>query len=271
MGLREPIGRGIDTQEESSLQVSALGRRVQRYIVGGKENTKFIHDGEDVLVDDNAGTLTKYLNGEGIDNKLRQTTGSAASYFLADHLGSTNGLADASGSLTASTGYDSFGNATNASFPSRYQFTGREHDGATALHYYRARFYDANLGRFMSEDPIGFGGGDINLYGYVRNQPLWYRDPRGLQPGADVMSHPSVWQAIVAAGGAIGAGAGAIASSPVAVGAGGLAVGGAIGLPIGVYTANPPWNPVVNGPWPVNPFKPPFGYPVPVYPPTPPT
>ena len=45
---------------------------MQRYWEA-KENTKFIHDGEDVLVDDNGGTLTKYVNGEGIDNKLRQT------------------------------------------------------------------------------------------------------------------------------------------------------------------------------------------------------
>lgn len=52
----------------------ALGRRVQRYIGGGKENTKFIYDGQDVLVDDNNGTLTKYQNGDGIDNKLRVRT-----------------------------------------------------------------------------------------------------------------------------------------------------------------------------------------------------
>jgi len=52
----------------------ALGRRVQRHLKGGKEITKFIYDGQDVLVDDNSGTLTKYLNGEGIDNKLRVQT-----------------------------------------------------------------------------------------------------------------------------------------------------------------------------------------------------
>jgi RHS repeat-associated protein len=158
----------------------ALGRRVQRIAGNGKENTKFIHDGEDVLVDDNSGTLTKYLNGEGIDNKLRQTVGSTASYFLGDHLGSTNGLADSSGSLTASTAYDSFGNATSASFPSRYQFTGREYDSFSGFHYYRARWFDGKLGRFMSEDPIGFGGGGVNLYGYVKNKPLNRRDPMGL-------------------------------------------------------------------------------------------
>jgi len=172
-----------DRKQRVRYLYDALGRRVQRYIVGGKENTKFIYDGEDVLVDDNNGTLTKYLNGEGIDNKLRSQTGNDVKYFLADHLGSTNGLTDASGNLTEQTSYDSFGNATT-NLSTRYQFTGREYDNFTGLHYYRARFYDANLGRFISEDPIGFAGGDINLYGYVRNNSLNNIDPRGLEPSA---------------------------------------------------------------------------------------
>ena len=114
-------------------QYDALGRRTKR--TQGSTVTKFIYDGQDVLVDDNAGTLTKYLNGLGIDNKLRMQTGSSVSYFLTDHLGSTNGLANSSGSVTSSTSYNSFGNASNTSFPTRYQFTGREFDSFTGLHY----------------------------------------------------------------------------------------------------------------------------------------
>jgi RHS repeat-associated protein len=159
----------------------ALGRRVSRNLGSGKESTKFTYDGDDVLLDDNFGTLTKYLNGEGIDNKLRTQSGSDPKYFLADHLGSTNGLTDSTGALTSQTAYDSFGNRT-ASLTTRYGFTGRERDDFTGLIYYRARFYDPNLGRFISEDPIGFGGGDINLYGYVGNSPLMSRDPSGKIP-----------------------------------------------------------------------------------------
>lgn len=160
----------------------ALGRRVKRHIPGGRENTKFIYDGLDVLVDDNGGTLTKYLNADGIDNKLRQTTGSTTNYFIADHLGSTNVLTSSTGSLIASNSYDSFGNSSNVSFPSRYQFTGREYDSFTGLQFSRARYYDPNLGRFISEDPIGFGGGDVNLFGYVRNNPINLKDPTGKLP-----------------------------------------------------------------------------------------
>jgi hypothetical protein len=46
--------------------------------------------------------------------------------------------------------------------------------------YYRARYYDPGVGRFISEDPIGFDGGDTNLYRYVGNSPLNYTDPSGL-------------------------------------------------------------------------------------------
>ena len=167
---------GTDSAEYT---YDALGRRVRRYVAGGAEDTKFIHDGLDVLVDDDGGTLTKYLNGGRIDKKLRVQQGSSVNYLLADHLGSTSGLTDSWGAITSQTAYDSFGNQT-ASMSTRYGFTGRERDDFSGLMYYRARFYDPNLGRFMSEDPIGFGGGDVNLYGYVWSDPMHYTDPMGL-------------------------------------------------------------------------------------------
>jgi RHS repeat-associated protein len=59
------------------------------------------------------------------------------------------------------------------------QYTGRENDG-TGLYYYRARYYDPLLKRFIAEDPIGTEGG-INLYAYVGGNPISYVDPLGLQ------------------------------------------------------------------------------------------
>jgi RHS repeat-associated protein len=61
------------------------------------------------------------------------------------------------------------------------EFTGRESDGATGLYYYRARYYSPQLGRFISEDPIGLGGGQ-NFYRYVYGNPIQLRDPRGECP-----------------------------------------------------------------------------------------
>jgi RHS repeat-associated protein len=156
----------------------ALGRRVQRYLVGGKENTKYTYDGLDVVLDDNSGVLTKYQNGPGIDNKLKVTAGGVSQYFLQDHLGSTIALTNSSGSVTSSANYDAFGNSITNNLATRYQYTGREYDDFTGLDYYRARWYAPNIGRFISEDPVGFVGG-INFYGYVKNDPFFYKDPLG--------------------------------------------------------------------------------------------
>ncbi len=168
----------------------ALGRRVRRHIKGSKENTKFTYDGEDVVLDDDvvSGT-TKYQNAPGIDNKLKLSNGGSPKYFLQDHLASTLAFTNSSGVVSESNSYDSFGNASNPSFPSRYQFTGREFDPTTGIQYSRARFYDSKIGRFISEDPIGFQGGDINLYGYVSNSPLLSRDPLGLFGTFDFVAH----------------------------------------------------------------------------------
>jgi len=69
-------------------------------------------------------------------------------------------------------------NASSA--PVVYGFTGRQLDAESGLYHYRARVYDAGTARFLQPDPIGFEGGDSNLYRYVRNRPLMYRDPMGL-------------------------------------------------------------------------------------------
>ena len=65
-----------------------------------------------------------------------------------------------------------------ASNTNQRQFTGRESDG-TGLYFYRARYYSPQFGRFISKDPLGFGGGAANLYEYVWEGPLNFLDPFG--------------------------------------------------------------------------------------------
>jgi len=94
-------------------------------------------------------------------------------------------MSDSNGIVTESASYDSFGRTISSNLTTSYQYTGREYDEYTGLMFYRARFYDPQIGRFISEDPIGFGGNDINLYGYVKNAPLNFIDPDGMQFRSD--------------------------------------------------------------------------------------
>ncbi len=59
-------------------------------------------------------------------------------------------------------------------------YTGREWDSVLAQYHYRARIYDANLGRFASRDPIGYEGGSACFYELVSSSPLLHVDPQGL-------------------------------------------------------------------------------------------
>jgi RHS repeat-associated protein len=78
--------------------------------------------------------------------------------------------------------YDPFGNLvteTNATNGDRFKFAGMEYDSATGLYYDHARYYDATIGRFVSQDPIAFEAGDTNRYRYVQNCPTTQADTSG--------------------------------------------------------------------------------------------
>jgi RHS repeat-associated protein len=68
---------------------------------------------------------------------------------------------------------------TSVTVEQRYTYTGREKNPESALMYYRYRQYDSRVGRFGGRDPIGYVGG-VNVYAYVMNRPLDYRDSMGL-------------------------------------------------------------------------------------------
>lgn len=89
-------------------------------------------------------------------------------------------LTDGSGSVQTEYTYEPFGNVTTAgtSSTNTFGFTGRENDG-TGLNFYRARYYDPRLQRFVGDDPLGFDQGP-NSHIYVWNEPTRHRDPLGL-------------------------------------------------------------------------------------------
>ncbi|WP_353928958.1 Ig-like domain-containing protein [Okeanomitos corallinicola TIOX110] len=194
----------------------AFNRRIAKAVDTNPQDTtpavvtQFIYDAQDVLLEfvdsDGAGGNqpvldTRYLHGAGVDQVLAQESGGNVVWHLTDHLGTVRDLVNNSGAVVNHFVYDSFGQViseSNSAIDTRYLFTGREFDQEIGLYYYRARYYDANTGRFLSEDPIGFAGGDVNLYRYVFNSPVNLNDPSGeTAVAAPVIFIPGVGQVIL--------------------------------------------------------------------------
>jgi RHS repeat-associated protein len=97
-----------------------------------------------------------------------------------DNVMSVTGVSAHTGTPLERTSFGAFGNALTdtGSTSNSLKYTGRESDPDTGLYYYRARYYDTTIGRFLSEDQKGFAAG-INFYAYVGNNPVNFNDPFG--------------------------------------------------------------------------------------------
>ncbi len=168
-----------------------LGRRIQKDVNGTV--TRYVYDGAAILLeyDGTNFLLARYTHGPGIDDAVMverdiDTNGtfdtSERFFYQTDGLGSVTELTDSSGAVTRTIVYDSYGQIAQdtGGVDQPFAYTGRELDAESGLYFYRARYYDSAAGRFLSEDPIGFGAGDGNLYRYVLNNPVNLLDPDGL-------------------------------------------------------------------------------------------
>jgi RHS repeat-associated protein len=178
-----------------SFKYDPFGRRIYKSSSSG--TSVFAYDGDNLVEETNSGgaAVARYAQGLNIDEPLAMLRSGATTYYHADGLGSVTSLSSAAGALAQTYTYDSFGKLTASagSLANPFQYTGRESDPETGLYYYRARYYDPAAGRFLSEDSIEFNGG-MNLYRFVGNSPLIYRDPLGLMSMEyNVSSHADGW------------------------------------------------------------------------------
>ncbi|EKD44331.1 MAG: YD repeat protein, partial [uncultured bacterium (gcode 4)] len=172
-----------------------------------EETSYGIRDGKEKLKD-----TKEYIYWKGIDDVLvmSQTTINGKKtqtnqyFYQKDQLGSIIAITDQSGKLAEEYKYDEFGKAyTRAGKSDNWKvlkksdvgntrlFTGREYDKEIGLYYYRARYYSADLGRFISRDPIGTAD-NVNLYSYVGNSPVMYVDGMGLEKALMVWNENSI-------------------------------------------------------------------------------
>ncbi len=126
-------------------------------------------------------------------------------HLLYNHQGSLRAVVDSNGTIVKELQYDAFGNITldtNSALHVNFGFAGGLYDTDTKLTRFGYRDYDAQTGKWTAKDPIGFNGGDTNLYGYVLGDPVDFVDPRGKNAGAILVGGAIVVGIAVAVGGA---------------------------------------------------------------------
>jgi RHS repeat-associated protein len=159
-----------------------FGRRIEKNVNG--TITRYVYDGPHIVTeyDGSWNIKAQYVSTLDIDDPLAVTQGENTYYYHKDGLGSVVSLTDSAGKVVKTYTYKSFGeiHSETGSLVQPFTFTGREYDPESGLYFYRARYYDYRAGRFLTKDPIGFAGGDVNLYRYVLNNPIKWVDPFGL-------------------------------------------------------------------------------------------
>jgi RHS repeat-associated protein len=157
-----------------------LGRRI--YKSSSSATSIYTYDGINLIEETNSSgaVVARYLQGLTVDDPLAMIRSSTTSFYQADGLGSITSLTNGAGALAQTYTFDSFGKqtASSGSLTNPFQYTARESDTEISLYFYRARYYDQSSGRFLNEDPLGFGGGP-NFYTYVENDPNNFIDPSG--------------------------------------------------------------------------------------------
>ena len=177
-GRLAEITRAATGQRQAAYRYNALGERVRKL---GTSVTYYHYDLEGRLLaetDASGQTRAEYLYlGHA---PLALSRSGQLYYYHNDHLGTPQTLTDGAGRVVWSARYRAFGEASigvgyvtqNLRFPGQY------YDEESGLHYNYQRYYDPDIGRYLTSDPIGLDGG-LNTYGYALQNPLRFVDPTG--------------------------------------------------------------------------------------------
>ena len=175
-----------------SFKYDPQGRRLEKKLVtlingvAKSSSWLYVYDSDNIALEiytDEAGAAHKswYTHGADVDEHLAVERDGQHYFYHADGLGSVTAITDSRKNVVQSYAYESFGMLhPSTDFRNSYTYTGREWDREAGLYYYRARYYDAVDGRFISKDPSGFVDG-ANLYSYVNNNTINFSDPSGLK------------------------------------------------------------------------------------------
>jgi len=175
---------GIAGGSPGAFGYDALGRRISATLSG--QTSQYVYDGLNPVQRLRSGNpVADMLDGPSLNQTFAVTSGGTTSSVLTDAIGSTVALAEGTGGVSTSYTYGPFGatTTTGAANGNTAGFAGMQNDGSTALYFDNARYYSPVQSRFVSQDPIGFGGGTADLYQYANDMPTMRTDPSGLGPG----------------------------------------------------------------------------------------
>jgi len=181
-----------DGVTNASYLYDPLNRQAQKEVDSSK--TRFVYAGWQRIADyDGSDALvSRYVYGAGLDEPLiKVAAGGGLTYLHHDRIGSIVGLSDNTGVVTDVYKYTPWGESPSMS-GTTFGFTGQRFDAETGLYYYKNRYYSPAIGRFLQPDPIGFEAGDLNLYSYVKNNPLNFVDPLGLEEGLNAIPYTPI-------------------------------------------------------------------------------
>ena len=162
-----------------------LGRRIAKK-VNGVITEKYLRSGLTTLLAVYDGSNSLLMRFEYADSRMPFAVmkSGVLYYLIYDQVGSLKLIAGSAGNVVKRLEYDTFGNIISDSAPSfdiPFGFAGGLHDRLTGLVRFGYRDYDPDTGRWTAKDPIGFAGGDTDLYGYCLGDPVNMIDPDGLE------------------------------------------------------------------------------------------
>ena len=169
----------------------AFDRRVMKQVDDNGDGTfdrteRYIWDGDQInlVLDANGAVLHRFLNGPAIDQVFAdESSVDGLLWDLGDNQNTTRDVINNSGTVVNHVTYSAFGviaSESNTAKTPFFAYTGRDWDEDLNLQYNRGRWYEASSGRWLSDDPLRFAGGDTNLQRYVGNGPTSFTDPSGL-------------------------------------------------------------------------------------------
>ncbi|MEA3479762.1 MAG: RHS repeat-associated core domain-containing protein, partial [Bacteroidota bacterium] len=175
--------QSISGEHEAYFSYDGAGKRLAATREG--VTTRYIYDASGNLLaeaDSSNNILSYYVYGKGLLSMVTPFDQTYCYHF--DATGNTVAMTDTGRTIVNSYSYTPFGIiiGENETVQQPFKYVGRYGVMAetNGFYYMRARYYDPQVGRFISEDPIGFGGGDVNLYAYVAGNPIMGVDPSGL-------------------------------------------------------------------------------------------